>query len=54
MAQVSLNDAKDNQELTEIKSRYAIMDTGVTYAIIPVDDFLLIKEYLKNNHSVSC
>lgn len=54
MAQVSLNEQKDNQVLEDIKARYAIMDTGVSYAIIPVDDFLLIKEYLKSNFSVSC
>lgn len=54
MATVGLNDPKQFQELTEIKSRYAIMDTGVSYSIIPVDDFILIQEFLKSNFSVSC
>ena len=30
------------------------MDTGVSYAIIPTEDFLLIKEFLTKNFSVSC
>lgn len=46
MASVGLNDPKEYQELNDIKARYAIMDTGVSYAIIPTEDFLLIKEYL--------
>jgi hypothetical protein len=54
MASVALSDTKDLQGLEDIKSRFAIMDTGVSYSIIPVDDFLLIKDYLKSNYSVSC
>ena len=54
MASVGLNDPKEYQELNDIKARYAIMDTGVSYAIIPTEDFLLIKEYLQSNFSVSC
>lgn len=54
MAQVELNDPKEKQNLEDIKSKFAIMDTGVSYAILPVDDFLLIKKYLKSNYSVTC
>ena len=54
MNQIGLNDPKQYQELTDIKSGYAIMDTGVSYSIIPVDDFLLIQDFLKANFSVSC
>jgi hypothetical protein len=33
--------------LSDIKARYAIMDTGVSYALIPTGDFLKIKESLE-------
>lgn len=39
--------------LYELKSRFAIMDTGVSYAILPTSDFLLIKDGLKE-YGVKC
>jgi hypothetical protein len=54
MAEVGLQDSQNYNMLSDLKSRYAIMDTGVSYAIIPVDDFLNLKEQLKTAFQVNC
>jgi hypothetical protein len=38
----------------DMKSRYAIMDTGVSYAILPTSDFVLIRDELKKGYGVDC
>ena len=39
MGDVSLG---SNKPLEDIKSRYVIMDTGVSYALIPATDFVAL------------
>lgn len=40
--------------LSDVKARYAIMDTGVSYALIPSGDFLKIQTGLEEGFGVSC
>ena len=40
--------------LSDVKAKYAIMDTGVSYALIPSGDFLKIKQGLQDGFGVSC
>lgn len=40
--------------LSDIKARYAIMDTGVSYALVPAGDFLKIKTGLEERYGVNC
>ena len=53
MGQIGLADEKVFMPMYDMKSKYAIMDTGVSYAILPTSDFLLIKEQLKS-YGVEC
>jgi len=54
MSGVALEDAKTQNYLPEIKSKYVIMDTGVSYALIPASDFLAIQEHLTHDYGVRC
>ena len=54
MSGVALKDAKTQNYLPEIKSRYVIMDTGVSYALIPGGDFVAIQDHLTHDYGVTC
>ena len=54
MSGVGLRDAKSHALLPEIKSKYAVMDTGVSYALIPAGDFLAIQDHLTRDYGVNC
>ena len=41
-------------KVPDIVSKYVIMDTGVSYSLIPSDDFAAITSLLKKNFDVSC
>jgi hypothetical protein len=54
MSGVALRDKKTQNYLPEIKSRYVIMDTGVSYALIPGSDFVTIQDHLTQDYGVKC
>jgi len=53
MSDVGFVDKKQYSPLTEVKPKYAIMDTGVSYAIIPSRDFETIKNELSSNYNAT-
>lgn len=54
MSDVGVKDKKGKvMSLYDIKPNYAIMDTGVSYAIIPSKDFEAIKDTLTNSYNVT-
>ena len=50
----SLRDAKGELELAGVKVANAIMDTGASYALIPVTDFEAISGALATGYGVQC
>jgi hypothetical protein len=42
------------KEVEDIKSRYVIMDTGVSYALVPAVDFVTLTSNLDKNYGVKC
>lgn len=48
-----LNSQKQHTDLGGIKARYAIIDSGVSYAILPTDDFNIIQKTLAE-YGVKC
>jgi len=46
MDHAGLKSSEGQRDLGGIKARYAILDSGVSYAILPTDDFNLIKRSL--------
>ena len=55
MSEVGFKDPKTKKlmPLYDIRPSYAIMDTGVSYTIIPSRDFDKIKTELENNYNVT-
>jgi hypothetical protein len=55
MSDVGFRDSKKDKvmPLYDIRPNYAIMDTGVSYAIIPSKDFESIKDTLTNSYNVT-
>ena len=55
MSDVGFRDSKKDKvmPLYDIKPNFAIMDTGVSYAIIPSRDFEAIKTELTNSYNVT-
>jgi hypothetical protein len=54
MSDVGLKDKKGKfSPMYDIHPNYAILDTGVSYAIIPSHDFEKIKDELTNNYNVT-
>jgi len=53
MDMIGLADEKVFMPMYDMKSKYAIMDTGVSYAILPTNDFIQIKDALKS-YGVDC
>lgn len=47
MGLAGLAEEKYFTPIYELKSKFAIMDTGVSYAIMPTSDFIQIKDNLK-------
>lgn len=43
-----------SKSVADIKSRYVIMDTGVSYALIPAVDFVTLTNELSTNFGVKC
>lgn len=53
MNKASLNDQGGKTHLNGIKAKYAIMDTGVSYSLLPGNDFMILVEAL-NSYGVQC
>ena len=53
MDHVGLNSSEGQRDLGGVKARFAIIDSGVSYAILPTDDFNLIKKSLEG-YGVKC
>lgn len=52
--EIALKDNKGAVTLSGIKGRYAIMDTGVSYSLVPGNDFLLLLDALQTGYNVHC
>lgn len=53
MNKLTINGSKGENDIPQMKPRYAILDTGVSYAIIPQQDFDKVKTSLAD-YGVKC
>lgn len=54
MTQAGLEDKTNSIPLSGIKAKYAIMDTGVSYSLVPGYDFQILVEALATGYGVQC
>lgn len=54
MNQAGLIDSKGPIDLSGIKAQYAIMDTGVSYSLVPSHDFQILVEALESGYGLHC
>jgi len=53
MDHAGLNSSEGQRDLGGVKAKYAIIDSGVSYAILPTEDFNIIKRAL-GDYGVKC
>ena len=53
MNNASLNDQDGRTLMNGIKAKYAIMDTGLSYSLVPGNDFLILLDAL-STYGVQC
>jgi len=54
MEATALEGANGREDALDIKAKYAIMDTGVSYALVPSADFLAVVRALGTLYGVQC